>query len=449
MFRTLFWRTFRYVQLDIETGAEPLTLQDYRHVFTTYPFDWTANFASDRADLQTIWDVGIRTIQLCAFETFVDCPYYEQLQYVGDTRNEALTTYYLTGDDRLGRNAVMLFNESRIADGLTYSRYPSAMPQLIPGYSLEWVKMVHDYYWYRDDPQFIRDMLPCVRDVLHWFTERLDDSGMIVKPEWWPYIDWAWPQGHPPFDAQGRSAIFSLSYADAMMKAAELESAHGDIHMAEQFRRQAQRTLDAVRKLCWSRERGLLADTPDRKEFSQHANIWGVLTGAVPPGSETAVMQTLIDDTSLTPSSLYYQYFYHQAVRNAGLADRYLDLLQPWYEMLDQGLTTWAETSSPDVRSDCHAWSSHPNFHLLATVAGIESAAPGFKRVRIQPAPGPLQHVRASMPHPAGTISVDFTRTGASGLTAKISLPEGIAGRLIWHGMEYPLQQGSQTLQIP
>ncbi|WP_372490084.1 hypothetical protein [Chitinophaga sedimenti] len=30
--------------------------------------------------------MGWRTSRLCAYETYMDCPYYEQLQYIGDTR---------------------------------------------------------------------------------------------------------------------------------------------------------------------------------------------------------------------------------------------------------------------------------------------------------------------------------------------------------------------------
>ena len=42
-------------------------------------------------------------------------------------------------------------------------------------------------------------------------------------------------------------------------------------------------------------------------------------------------------------------------LREVGLGDRYLASLGPWREMLGQGLTTWAEWSGADTRSDCHA----------------------------------------------------------------------------------------------
>jgi hypothetical protein len=89
----------------------------------------------------------------------MDCPYYEQMQYIGDTRIQALISLYVSGDDRLMRNAIEQFDDSRIPEGLTFSRYPSNIIQLYPGFSLFWVAMVHDYHRHRPDSTFTQRFL--------------------------------------------------------------------------------------------------------------------------------------------------------------------------------------------------------------------------------------------------------------------------------------------------
>jgi hypothetical protein len=118
--------------------------------------------------------------------------------------------------------------------------------------------------------------------------------------------------------------------------------------------------------------------------------------------------------------------------------------------MLDKGLTTWAErpegTRNPS-RSDCHAWSASPNFELFRTVLGIDSAAPGFKRVVIRPFPGRLARVEGAIPHPAGEIAVSLDRSGG-GLKARVELPSGIEGEFHWKGESRPLVGGGNLLEF-
>ena len=97
LFRPLWFRTWRYLQMEIETREEPLTVNRFNSEFTAYPLKENAAFESDQPLLKQIWNTGWRTARLCANETYFDCPYYEQLQYVGDTRIQALISLYVSG----------------------------------------------------------------------------------------------------------------------------------------------------------------------------------------------------------------------------------------------------------------------------------------------------------------------------------------------------------------
>lgn len=457
LFAPMDFRTYRYVQLDIETGAEPLTVEDLSGVFTGYPFKEKASFSSDDAELARIWTVGWRTARLCAIDTYVDCPYYEQLQYVGDTRIQALISLYVAGDDRLMRNAIELYDRSRIPEGLTQSRYPSLSPQLISPFSLFWVDMLHDYWRHRSDDAFLRARLTGLQAVLAWFEAKVDPATGLLGPlPYWTFVDWAdeWPWnesmgigGEPSGAHTGGSNIVTLQYAGTLRRAAELCRALGRDELATHYDKVAGGLLSAVNRLCWDEGRRLYADTPAKDVFSQHANVFAVLSGAITGDAARDIIQRTADDPALIQATTYFRFYLLRALKEAGLGEQYLARLGPWHDMLARGLTTFAEKPDP-TRSDCHAWSASPVYELLATVCGIEPASPGFATVRIEPHLGHLQGATAKMPHPRGEIVVALRRTG-TGLDADVTLPEGVTGTFVWSGHRVALQAGSQALVLP
>ena len=449
MFRTLWWRTFRYVEVTVKTAGEPLTISDVRAAFSAFPFELRAKFESSDPQLREIFDVGWRTSRLDAHETYMDTPYWEQLQYIGDTRIQAIVSMYAGGDDRLARNAIELFDESRIPDGITQSRYPGALPQFIPPFSLFWIGMMHDHWWYAGDATFLKPYLKGAHGVLGWFQARLAPSGLLGTMEWWNYADWvdSFPNGEPPMLETGESAILTLQFVLALREAADLEAAFGSASQATAYRALADKTAAAVAASCWDAKKSLFADTPGRTSWSQHVNLLGVLANALPAGTaQRALMTRVLDDTSLTQTTYYFRFYLFRAMMKAALGDRYLEQLAPWRHMLDLGLTTWAETPDP-TRSDSHAWSAHPTADLLTIVAGIEPAAPGFTRVRIRPHLGSLTSLSASLPTPRGDLAVSYRRT-AAGLETEVTLPKGVTGSIALAGSPVPLKEGKNTLTL-
>lgn len=445
IFRPLWFRTFRYVQIDVETADQPLTIDDVRAEFTAYPFEENGRFTSSDTALEPIWDAGWRTARLCAGETYYDCPYYEQLQYVGDTRIQALISLYVSGDDRLMRQAIEAFDHSRLPSGLTQSRYPSHDAQLIPPYSFFWIVMIHDYWMHRSDDNFVAARLNGIRGVIDWYENHLAENGLIGPTPWWNFVDWSFPRGVPAGADEGGSSIVTLQYVYALDRAAELAHAFGRPTEGARYEMLADRLRTAVHDLCWDEDRRLIADTPAKQQFSQHANVMAVLVDAVPVDIQTDLMRRVLDDESLTPCSYYYRFYLDEAARKAGLARSYVDRLEPWHEMLDLGLTTFAENPEP-TRSDAHAWSSSPNYQFLATICGVRPSSPGFGTVRIEPALGPLEWVRGTIPHPKGEITVAFERDDDGALSGRIELPEGVGGELIMDDQVRPLSSGRNEI---
>lgn len=455
LYRPLYWRTYRYVELDIKTASEPLTLNDLSGTFTGYPFQQKARFQAPNsptdAELQRILNTGFHTARLCAHETYMDCPFYEQLQYAGDARIQMLVSIYTTGDTRLMRNGIELLNSSRTAEGATYSRAPSALQQYIPPFSLWWIGMVHDYRLYTEDEAFVKEMLPGVRSVLAFYARYQKPNGSLMHMPWWNFVDWVkqWPNGEPPSDPDHSSAAaLDLQLILAYQWAADLEREMGSKALATEYNASAEQLKKTVLAQDWDEARGLFADQPAHTTYSQHVNALAVIAHLVPPDQGKAIMQKVLSDTSLAQASIYFRAYTNAALREVDLGDLYLDQLGAWRDMLSQGLTTWAEWSGNDTRSDCHAWGASPNFELLRTVAGIESDAPGFARVRISPNLGPLKEVTASMPHPQGEIKVNLHRNPVGKLIADINLPSGVPGEFVFHGLYRVLQPGANHFEV-
>jgi alpha-L-rhamnosidase len=451
VFEPLWWRTWRYLDLDIQTADQPLQLDSLTAAFTAYPFQERATFQSPDPELAKIWEISWRTAHLDAHETYMDTPYYEQLQYVGDTRIQALISYAVTGDDRLARQALDAFNHSRIPEGITHSRYPSSLPQNIPTFSLLWIGMLHDYWMYRPDPAPIRESLMGTRAVLNWFAQYEQPGGLLRELPWWSFIDWVSSGKIPTYGPHGQSCVTTLQYLGALNNAADLETAFGDPSIAAQYRTRAAHVRTGIYSMCWVASRNMLADSPAKTVFSQQANIMGVLYDAIPKAQQRSVLEKLLSiEPGTTPdgilsASYYFRFYLARALDHAGMGDDYLASIQPWRQLLALHFSTWPEVPG-NTRSDSHAWSAHPIYDLLTLVAGIEPASPGFKTVRIAPHLGPLASLTATFPHPDGMIQVEYGRTGKS-LDAKITLPAGLSGTFVSHGKSWQLHPGANHIQ--
>lgn len=426
--RPLFWRTYRYVKVEIETAGEPLTMEDLRGAATGYPFEVKAKFDSGVELHRQIWETGWRTARLCAHETYMDCPYYEQLQYAGDTRIQNLVSVFMTGDGRLMRNAIEQIDSSRTPEGATFSRAPSVLQQYIPPFCLWWVGMVHDYWRYLDDPAFVREMLGGVRAVLGFYERYLKPDGLLGAMPWWNYVDWVdgFQNGRPPSEPHVMPATIQLQYVLALQYAADLENALGDQVFGQRDAAMAARLAEAVRKSFWNAERRMYSEDLAQAKYSQHANVLAVLAGlAAGDGGIMDLMQRVEADKTLSRCSVYFRYYLDRAMVKAGLGDRYLERLGTWEFMLKEGLTTWAEIDSPYTRSDCHAWGASPNIEFLRTVLGVDSAGPGFSKITVKPHLGPLQKVSGVVPHPKGVIQVTVERQGR-GYKLDVKAPRGV-----------------------
>lgn len=447
-------RTYRYIQLKVTTAGEALTISDLWGETVGYPFSLRASFHSADATSDSILQNGWRTARLCAIDTYFDCPYYEQLQYFGDTRIQALVSYFNAGDDRLARKAIEQAEYSRIPEGITMSRYPSSQVHFIPTYSLSWVAMLHDFYKYRGDKAFVAEHLSGMHSVLDFFHHYQTSDGTLKNLPEWNFTDWpdgnhrGWKFGVAPLGKDGSSSVLDLQLMMAYLHAADLEEGCGEKFQADIYRKRAAQIKNAMQKY-WVAERGLFANNTNRNSFCQHANILAIICGVVEGKAAYDLYTKLTSGKSdITLASIYFKYYLNEAMTLSGHGNDYLSSLGIWKQNLGLGLSTWAEDSGVETaRSDCHAWGASPNIEYYRTVLGIDAAAPGFTKVTIAPNPGSLRQLSGTIPTPQGDILVSYKLKGKK-WAVSVTLPKSVTGTLRFCGSEQPLHKGTNELSI-
>ena len=228
--------------------------------------------------------------------------------------------------------------------------------------------------------------------------------------------------------------------------AGQLEAALGLRAMADTCRDRERQLRAVCQQLYWDAGKQLYADTPSKQQFSQHTNTMAVLADVATGAGAHDLLLHALSAEGLAQPGLFFRYYVHTALAKVGEGDRYLDQLDDWRGMLARGLTTFAEVvdrpGSPS-RSDCHAWSASPNIEIFRTVLGVDSAAPGFRRVSVRPHLGSLKSASGSVPHPKGKIDVRIETESAT-----VTLPDGITGEFAWKTVRRELQPGVNRIPL-
>ncbi|CZT46020.1 related to rhamnosidase B [Rhynchosporium secalis] len=398
-----FWfRTFRVLRLEIFVGSGAIEFESFEATQINYPLALKSSWIEPGDDhSEKIWEVSIRTMRNCMFDGYSDCPFYEQLQYSGDSRQVGLFHYLISGDDRLMRQAISDFAASVTYEGLTQSRFPSHVPQIIAGFSLYWVLQVCDHHLFFGDTAYSRSFLPRIDGVLEFFNSQIDDLGLVsdLPYDAWQFVDWVTTWGatdsHPdkgvPTSGRksNRHTYFSMLYAYTLKQAANLLREVGRPGHADEYESRISPLLRAIRKHCYDGKyfTDSTADIADDLAYSEHSQVWAVLSGAADPEDAARLLATSFQNVRFSKCSYMMRFYALRAFAIAGdgvYESVWTQMWDPWRDMLADNLTTWAED---DVRqrSDCHAWGSVPIYEYCTELAGIFPLKAGSAKISFKP----------------------------------------------------------------
>lgn len=418
-------RAFRYLELEIQTQDENLEINAVEFMRTNFPLENKLNINiedSIKRPWQQLITVNRDTIAACSHETIMDCPAWEQAQFPGDSRIIARHHYLANNEDRLAIKAINDFAASRVASGLLRSHWPSQFEQVISTYSLQWIGMLWDLWCYRARKDVVSEHLPVARGIIAWFINQRRNDKLLGWISEAPFIDWAFKCGNAPQESDGGSALLTALCAETCGMLAELEEVCGYPELAPRWRNEKQIFLDGINN-CWDENKGLLADTSNKKTFSIHTQIQAILAGYWTKEKAGEILISALNRYDITQSNtLYYRAFIFEAMRKCNRLNQTLDLLNHWFNLLKVGgITTWPESDN-NPRSDCHGWGSTPEVEIIHNLCGLTTRTPGWRSINLNPFMGNLQKLAVSLTLPSGQLDLSLENKEKF-ILAKITSP--------------------------
>jgi len=421
------WRTAKFLRLQIKTGAEPIEFKGLSFSPQHYPLEETGEFRCSDERMERLHEINLHTLRLSMHETFVDCPYYEQLQYIGDSALNCQVAMMAGGAYPAARQLIRHFDWSRVPEGWTQSRYPSRIEGIIPSQSLDWIGAAHAYALHSGDLETLRGIWPGLLTVLNAYERHRGPSGLPQDLPYWNWIDWCpdWHRGVPPGAEAGPVLCHAAKFGIALEQAATMAAWLGETGEAQRLQAVWREVRSAVQRDFWNGE-FFAENVVDPRYGSRIGNALGVLAGFVDPGDAPSLAALLAGD-GLADCSFFGYFFVRQALWEMGACD-FTGQLQPWINMMDLGLTTWAEDTT-FWRSLCHGWSSNPAIDIYTRILGVRPQTPGFAETVIEPAVGLFSSASGAVATPHGPVRVAWDEENIV-----LRIPEGVRARLVLPG---------------
>ena len=419
-----------------------------------------ASFECSDPLLEQIHAVGLRTVDLCALDAYVDCPTREQRAWTGDSGVHQMVDLTNNPDWSMAiwhpQLATMARSDGMLAMAVA-SDFAADDRTIVPDWSLHWIHSVHNLYRYTGDRAVVAELLSSASRALRWFESYLGSDDLLSDVTGWVLLDWA------SVYQKGCSSTLNALWARGLAEFAEMSRWLGNEGDAEWAMAHHARVRDAF-EVFWDDERGVYIDhivggVPQRAA-AQHPGATAIVAGLVPAERierviagisrrDRLVRHSFVMDPVRVDGDLsgyqymvtgypepvwdaenqmieaqpFYLYVVHDAYALAGRADLILESCRTWKAFLDNGESSWPECWIGGTR--CHGWSSTPSRDLIQHVLGIQPADAGFTSVRVAPKLGDLEWAKATVPSPFGFITVEAHADGRVEIDSPIPVVRG------------------------
>lgn len=323
---------------------------------------------------QKIYEVGIRTLQLCMHEHYEDCPWREQALYSYDSRIQMLCGYYAFEEHEFAKASLRLMARALRKDSMIELCAPGRVPITIPSFTVVFVRQVKEYLEYSGDTAFIQEVFGTLSEIVEALERRIVKYDLLPYfegEEYWNFYEWS--EG-----MYGRQYFYDDARYEAPLNALVSDAFHCYAQIcdvvcsekAEHYNELHRRMNSAIHQHFYDKKRKVYVTHKGEGEDSVvHAYTQALMlyVQVVPEGEKEDVVANLIRG-DVVPCALSSSIFLYDALlKQGGRYRNYVrrEVERRWGAMLFAGATTFWETDKGhlDFRnagSLCHGWSAVP-----------------------------------------------------------------------------------------
>ncbi|MBR2410098.1 MAG: hypothetical protein IKB08_00060 [Clostridia bacterium] len=361
--------SFRYLKIRRNDNARfPVKISDITaECVSSVSEDMIPSFSCNNERLKRIYDMSVMTLKECQQDVFEDGPKRDRRLWIGDLKLQAMTDYKVFKNTDLIKRCIYLFASVTPAHEMVAPCiFPDSPPYVdewtFADYSLFFISCLYDWYKNTGDISLVEELYPVAKKQAQAVSERFNTESGIIELN--PFIDWC-----PGLDK--KTALLGV-FIYTLKQLKFLEELLGkDTKKTQEDIASAVTCL----KKFFDPEKGLF--TSESGQFSQHTQVWAVLSGCLTEDEARAVLEkTKKLETEYTMRTPYMMHYYIEALYNTGLKKEALGFIEEyWGKIADAGFDCCPEVfnpenefespyNAPEINSACHAWSCTPAYWI-------------------------------------------------------------------------------------
>lgn len=266
-------RGMRYLSLSVKNIQDVFKINHIGIKHSVAAVAYRGAFECDDEMYNRIYSMCVRTALECMNDTYVDCPGFEQVYWLGDAKITAEVNMLNFGNYDYDYKCLMVAAQSLTShykylyrnNNVNYQNdkylvtpaYGSYVYGGLPMWSFMWLYQVYHNYMYSGNIKHIKTLFPYARKMLQNCENMIDDRGLFTMNGAWNLIEWADNDLDPCCELTSSSAWLSFLYRCFAKIAEDLD----EKELSIKYFKLSKAINAAINQYCWNDKMNAYVDT--------------------------------------------------------------------------------------------------------------------------------------------------------------------------------------------